>query len=245
MRLNTEIFIEQMSVINPDIEILGEYINSDTHVKVKCKKCNHIWESRPYHLKEKKGCPKCALKDASKRYAKSMEKFKEEMKEVDPTIEINGEYVNSRIKVNCHCTVCGNDWKAAPLNLLKGRGCPNCTMSKGEKRIECWLKENNINYEYQYRFPDCKNIRELPFDFYIKDYNVCIEYDGQQHFFPVNFNRKNTDINEDIVKAFEDTQKRDKIKDDYCNNNGIKLLRIPYTNYNNIYDILNKYFLNK
>ena len=61
----------------------------------------------------------------------------------------------------------------------------------------------------------------LKFDFYLPDYNCCIEYDGKQHFEPIDyFGGKN---------GFIKTQERDDIKNQYCKNNDIKLIRIPYT----------------
>lgn len=161
------------------------------------------------------------------------------MKEIDPTIEIIGEYVNNRTKIKCRCKDCGNEWEATPSNLLKYRGCPACSASKGEKFIAYYLKENNIAFIPQKRFDDCKDKRALPFDFYLPSFNMCIEFDGQQHFNP------DTYFGESEEKAkedFERLKRRDNIKNNYCAKNNITLIRIPYWEVNNISVLLDKIF---
>lgn len=76
-------------------------------------------------------------------------------------------------------------WEARINHVMYGdSGCPHCKTSKGERRVEQYLKENNIEYNKQYKFKDCKDIRCLPFDFYLPNHNTCIEYDGEQHVRP-------------------------------------------------------------
>jgi len=81
------------------------------------------------------------------------------------------------------------------------------------------------------KFNSCKNIKELPFDFYLPEYNICIEYDGQHHF--------------NIVSKFggenflNKVRQNDKIKDNWCSENNIKLIRISYKKKNKIFKILN------
>lgn len=98
--------------------------------------------------------------------------------------------------------------------------------SKGERVIESVLIELNVDFDQQHIFYDCrsKNNRVLYFDFYLPDYNCCIEYDGEQH--QRGWKRD--------LKTLSTIQERDKIKDDYCATNHIRLIRIPYTELNNI-----------
>lgn len=105
--------------------------------------------------------------------------------------------------------------------------------SKGERLIEAILTELEIDYDAQHIFCDCrsKNNRVLYFDFYLPDYNCCIEYDGEQHYKGWRGN----------IKTLPNIQDRDKIKDEYCIKNNIKLIRIPYTEFNNINE---EYLLN-
>lgn len=104
--------------------------------------------------------------------------------------------------------------------------------SKGELYIEEILQSLNIDYERQKRFKDCKNKKQLPFDFYISNHNICIEYDGEQHYKPIDFWGGET--------RFLERQLNDKIKNDYCSKNNITLLRIPYTkSKQEIFEIIN------
>jgi len=99
-----------------------------------------------------------------------------------------------------------------------------------EKIIESWLIQKNIKYIKQYKFEDCKYLRCLPFDFYLEEWGL-IEVDGVGHYEITRFNGIDEDRAKDI---FEKTKIRDTIKTQYCKDNNIKLLRIPY------WDIENK-----
>lgn len=112
--------------------------------------------------------------------------------------------------------------------------CKYCGVTAGELKISKYLDSQHIKYETQKTFDDCINSRPLRFDFYLPDSDTCVEYDGQQHFEPVNFSGDK----DGGVSAFNKTQKRDKIKNEYCKNHNIKLIRIPYWDYDNIEKIL-------
>lgn len=141
-------------------------------------------------------------------------------------------YINSHSKIKITCPEHGNFYQKL-YKHKQGQGCPKCNQSKGEKIIENFLKKHNIKFETQKKFENCKNKKQLPFDFYLPDFNVCIEYDGLQHFESVEF----FGGNEYLEKIIEN----DNIKNSYCKNNNIDLLRIPY-NYD-VEDILNNIFL--
>lgn len=101
-----------------------------------------------------------------------------------------------------------------------GKGCPNCHDSEGEKVIDKLLTENKLQFIRQKSFIDCKNERPLYFDFYLSESNLCIEFDGIQHFEPIAY----WGGEENFIKI----KKRDEIKNEYCNNNNIRLIRIKY-----------------
>lgn len=108
------------------------------------------------------------------------------------------------------------------------QGCPKCgDKSTGEKAISNFMEQSDIKFEKQKKMSGCKYKRDLRFDFYLPEYNVCVEYDGKQHFEPV-FG--------DI--EFELTIVRDDIKTKYCNDNHIELIRISYKDKDQIIDIL-------
>ena len=114
-------------------------------------------------------------------------------------------------------------------NFLRGIRCPICNKSNGEEEVERILNKYNIKYKYQQYFNDCRDKNPMPFDFYIKDYNTIIEFDGEQHF-KIKFSMTENE--------FENIKKHDKIKTQYCKDNNIKLIRIPYWEFNNIENII-------
>ena len=135
----------------------------------------------------------------------------------------------SKIKIICNS--CSESFIQRADHHLRGSGCPNCNISKGENKIKRFLKKNEITFILQYRFDDCKGkTRCLPFDYYLPNKNILIEYDGIQHFKP----------SEKFggVESFLLRQKYDEIKNLYAKKEGIKLIRIPYSEYDNINKIL-------
>jgi hypothetical protein len=109
-------------------------------------------------------------------------------------------------------------------------------VSKGEKRIIDFLNTYNINFEKEKTFVDCRgrnNRFPLRFDFFLIDYNILVEYDGEHHFAPVNKGYR-------AKYVHERTKINDKIKDDYIVKNGIGLLRIPYWEFEQIEQILSE-----
>lgn len=110
-----------------------------------------------------------------------------------------------------------------------GKGCPYCKQSKGELQIQEWLEKHAIIYEAQKRFKDCRDKNPLPFDFYLPSYNLCIEYQGRQHYkegFDI-FTKRYKE-QEKAALAFKKQQRRDRIKQKYCKINNILFLKIKY-----------------
>lgn len=123
---------------------------------------------------------------------------------------------------------CGEEFDTSISAFQSGRArCSHCSKSesKYEYIFKKYLDSLNIKYIQQYSLNQCRDILPLPFDFYV-DYKFFVEIDGQGHFHPCNFNHTS---DEKAIKSFESTQKHDKIKDDFCKNNNIPLLRISYS----------------
>ncbi len=141
------------------------------------------------------------------------------------------------VMYKCRCD-CGEELLVASTELRAKRKscCSRCKMSLGAITIESLLKENNIKYQKEYVITDIYNnesMQKFRFDFYLPDNNIIIEYDGEQHFTAIDyFGGK---------EGLKKTQRRDKIKTNYCIDNGITLIRIPYTHTNiTIKDLLDK-----
>lgn len=129
-------------------------------------------------------------------------------------------YINNETKVEITCPTHGTFWQTPSSHSKQQAGCPSCSSSKGEKFILSNLIDNNINYIVQYTHPECINKQRLRFDFYLPDYDVYIEFDGIQHFEEIKFFGSHKNLIE--------VQKRDKIKDEFCSQNGRRLFRIRY-----------------
>lgn len=123
----------------------------------------------------------------------------------------------------------GTEVKGVLTDNLKKRGY-YFKNYQGEILIENFLKEFNIEYEKQKTFHGCKNIQNLRFDFYLPEYKLCIEYDGEFHYMPFDFAGGETGL--------KTQQERDKIKNTFCKKEGLNLLRIPYFKKNLIKDII-------
>lgn len=138
--------------------------------------------------------------------------------------------------IECKCD-CGNTIIINRRDVLAGHtvSCGCWHKSHGEVLIEDYLKNNSIKYESQKRFDDCRNKKKLPFDFYLPEYNLCIEYQGEQHFKLVNhFGGE---------EGFKRRQENDKIKKQYCEDKNIHLLYLLYNlTDEEIITTLDKYF---
>ncbi len=146
-------------------------------------------------------------------------------------------YINNQTKVIIVCNIHG-EFEQVPTSHLGGTGCPNCRESKGEKRIVNFLTRHNIQFQRQKKFDDCVGKRyKLPFDFYIPSKRTLIEFDGIQHFQPTEHLGG--------LKAYEQLKINDKIKNDYCEENYINLIRIRYDQINKIEEILKSNLIEK
>lgn len=135
-------------------------------------------------------------------------------------------YIKSHSKVIIICPIHG-EFKQKPNSHLCGFGCGQCRESSGERQIRKFLTENMIRFESQYRISECKNILPLPFDFAIFDNDntlrLLIEFHGAQHFVNCSFGSKKIYKN-----TLSEINRRDTIKINYCIQNKIPLLVIPY-----------------
>lgn len=216
-------YVAEVAKINPNVEVIGEYINNQTKVLHRCKVDGHEWMARPSTILCGNGCPMCQRRMARNRLAKTTEEYIKELSVINKDIIVLGQYINARTQITHKCLVCGWEWDVVPESLLCGHGCPQCSKSNksnGEKIVANWLDKHDILYKKQKTFEDCKNECVLRFDFYLPNYNILIEYNGIQHYEPVDYFGGQ--------KAFESQVLKDKIKKEYCKKNNILLFEIPY-----------------
>jgi len=153
--------------------------------------------------------------------------FSEDIFALNKNIEIISEYFGNDIPVTCRCKIHNITWMVTPRSLISHPTCPKCrhAQSRSEQSVSDILDEFKINYVSQKKYKDCKDKRSLPFDFYLSEYNILIEFQGEQHYQVIK--RGNMTIEQAKVK-FKLTQKHDRAKKKYCKNHNIPLIIIPY-----------------
>ena len=220
-------FIEKAKLIHGDKYdySLSVYVDYKTKTKIICPKHGIFYKTPSAHIHGKEGCRAC-WKDEN---TLNLEKFINGSRLVhgDKYDYSLSDVVNSAVKTKIICPKHGV-FEQRPNDHLIGNGCPICRESRGESKIGTFLKLNKIKYIRQFKFNDCRDKYPLPFDFYLPKYNTLIEYNGIQHY-------RYTPIFHRNVHGFEQQQKRDNIKINYCEINNINLLIIKYND-----DINNK-----
>jgi hypothetical protein len=201
---------------------LIDYKNTKDKVKIICPIHGIFEQNLSQHL-YKTGCSKCDKPILNTEHFIELSKAKHNKYDYSLI-----DFKSTKYKVKIICSIHGIFFQY-PLHHIQGCGCPKCsTRSKGEEIIEKFLIENNIDYNTQQTFKNCKYKNLLRFDFYLIKYNICIEYDGELHHKSIKYFGGDNTLKENIIK--------DNIKNNYCENNNIKLLRIKYTD--NIIDKL-------
>ena len=205
-------------LVGNEYTFLDPYVNSYTKIRVKHNKCGNIYEVTPNDFLRGSRCPYCAG-----LARKTDEEFKHEINIlVGNEYTFLDSYVNNATKLRVKHNKCGNVYKVIPTNFLSGKRCPFCTDTpKGELIIIKILDKLGINYEYQKTFDDLKDDRLLSYDFYIPDQNTLIEYQGKQHYQPIDYFGGET--------KFKNQQKHDKMKLEYAKEHGYNLIAVPYT----------------
>ncbi len=211
------------------------YINNSTNLIIICSEHGSFEQTPRNHLRGTK-CPKCALFERVDKRTLSQDEFILRSNNVhnNKYDYSKVKYVNAKTKVTIICPEHG-DYDQEAFSHLSGCGCPICNTSKGELSVLNWLQDNKIQYEYQKIFNGLIGLGggNLIFDFYLEKLNLCIEYDGIQHYTFIeglHITKNN----------FKKQQIHDKCKNEYCKENNIKLLRIRYDEDVNV--VLSKYF---
>lgn len=221
-------YIKKVFEINQNIEVIGEYVNNNIPILHRCKIDGYEWKTSPSHILNGQGCPRC---NGVERY--TQEEYIKRVEKINPYVDVLGTYINANTKILHRCKLDGHEWLAMPHSILNGYGCPKCSItSRGEKEVASWLDKMCISYKPQKIFNNCKDKHVLPFDFYLPDYNVAIEYQGKQHYEPIEYFGGQD--------GFEYVIRHDRIKKDYCKKNNIPLIAIPY--YTDVYEELAKMF---
>ena len=226
-----KLLIDKHLMITP----IDNYKNYNTKIKHECLRCGYIFKAVPNNiLVNKSGCPRCN----NKLGLLNLFVFHIcNILNLDMPLELH-KYYKLAHRYSYKCKVC-NFVYCSTLNDHfrkdnKRVSCPNCSIfntSKGEKYICNYLDNHSIKYESQKKFSDLKDKTYLSYDFYLPDYNILIEYQGEQHYKAFDyFGGK---------EKFKKQQKHDKLKRNYAEKHGYKLLELKYTL--DTQDLVNKF----
>lgn len=210
---------EVFEIVQNEYQVLGEYRGTERNIKMKHATCGEEFDVRPHNFLSGTRCPKCngGVRKKTTNYYK-----KELFDLVGKEYAFLDLYKGNKKKHKYMHTQCGETFFTTPDSFRQQNvRCPVCRRnSLGEEKIKKFLTENNILFQQQKTFENLKHKRLLRFDFYLPALNICIEYDGRQHFEPVDvFGGK---------EEFELTKIRDLLKEEFCKKAKIKLIRISY-----------------
>jgi len=197
------------------------YSGALSYVDIICPKHGKFKQKANDHLNGH-GCKYCGNEENTQRLFKTTDDIIQRAKEVHgdfydySKVQYKGIY--ERITIICPIH---KEFKQIANVHLRGGGCPKCSKSKGEKLISKILEKHKISYREQHKFQECRYILPLPFDFYLDELSICIEYQGEQHYIEKEFWGGR--------KSFEYLKNNDSIKKEFCRNNKIELIEVPYT----------------
>lgn len=221
MKTNEEYLKELQEVWGEEYTPLEDYKGYNEKLLVRHNECGFEWNVRAGTLKRGHGCPKCAGS-----YRRTTEDYSKELSEkFNGKLELVSEFIAVSKDVMVKCNECGEVFTRNAGYLINNEdatGCPLCKpISSGEEVIRIYLRKNNIFYITQY--PVKIKEQALRFDFAVYDENkivAFIEYQGEQHYKPVEFFGG--------LKAFKLQKDKDKLKREYCVRNNVPLIEIPY-----------------
>jgi len=254
LKQGNKIFIK--SIFNYPVNLYNKYsINNpyklntlpcSTKVLWICNFCNKEYQRSIYQQSKNNKCPYCQSKNRKpfidfndlKTKRPDLAKEWSDKNGLESKTSNFASFISKKHKIWWKCKKCKYEWLTCLKNRtgVKGTGCPKCNRSKGEYKVQKILDKYNILYTLEKTYPNCKHINKLRFDFYLPKYNICIEYQGKQHY------TNNTGWSWTKYDV-ELRQKRDQIKRDYCTKNNIQLIEIPYWDFNNIEQIIKEQVL--
>ena len=194
-----------------------DFKNMNTKIKIICKEHGEFEQVPSNHVSRSSGCPKC---NGGGRFNKEYFIIQANKTHNDLYDYSQVNYMNNHTKVKIICKTHGEFEQAPSFHIHRKNGCPKCKESQGERKIRQLLEKYNIKYVKEYSFIDClsPSNKLLKFDFYLPVLDIIIEYDGIQHFEPVDFFGGE--------ESFKKTQLHDQIKNNYCKKKNIYLIRL-------------------
>jgi hypothetical protein len=230
-RKNIDKYLSELHNLKPHLVLIGAYTDANTKTLFHCNKHNIDFQKTPWKALHQHGCPQCTKENQYRVNKKTQQDFIVQMQDVNNNIEVVGEYCGAHERVEVRCLLCGHIWRPQASSLVSGFGCPMCASSHGEKRIKEFLEYRNICFMPQKAFVGLYGVGNgsLSYDFYLPDYNLLIEYQGEFH---------DGTAWQQTESEFLVQKEHDKRKSQYAVKHNINLLEIWYWDYDDIDTIL-------
>lgn len=230
---STEIVQEKVSARNPHIDLIDEYDGDVENIQCYCTKHDQIFTRHLSTLTDNQsGCNKCYGEFIREKHGIGIGEFKRRLREIHPELEVIGEYKTNSTPIKVTCMIHNYTYSSTPSALFSRLSCCAKTrITYKEERVCRLLEDWGYNITRQKKFEDCRDVSYLYFDCYLDDFNILIEFDGEQHYKPVKYSLQSYD---DAVRKYEYTKMHDLIKDEYCRMQKIELIRIPYWEFENL-----------
>ena len=176
---------------------------------------------------EESGCDECYKDRMRREFSLTTEEFKMRLKQSHPELELVGEYINFTTPIKLYCTKHDNEFETVPSYILHRTSCCPKSFKTYKEETMCSLIESwGYRIDRQHAFDGCSDTNSLKFDCYLPDFNTAIEYDGENHYFPVKYGTQSL---EDATRKHEYTKRHDEIKNNFCKKNNILLKKLkPY-----------------
>lgn len=131
-KITHEEYVQRVTEINPNIEVIEEYKGIKIPILHKCLAHNIEWMVRPEYIVQGRGCSECIKENSYKTH----KEYVEEVAKVNSNIKVVGEYVGARIKILHRCEIDGYEWYAYPFDIVRGIGCPKCASNSVGYKIK-------------------------------------------------------------------------------------------------------------
>jgi very-short-patch-repair endonuclease len=234
-KMDTTLYVKKAQEVHGDRYDYSEleYTGSHNNVKIGCRLHGFFFQSATAHL-SKRGCPACGSAKTGIMLRLTQEEFIERSKIIhndayDYSL-VKFEHVNKEVEIICQVH---GVYLQKPTHHLRNKGCRFCNESWGEKAILKFLIDNDVYFIRQKTFKECKNKRKLPFDFYLPNEKLLIEFNGRQHYNSVEYFGGND--------KFLLRKRCDEIKKNFAITNGFIFMEIKYDEISEIENILKKY----
>lgn len=211
-----------LSSENRMVVLHSQYTGMKDHTDFKCLKCQNVWIARPDSIIKGHGCPKCEYD--SRRLTNEII----DRKILGSDTKRNGNFIDSKTKIEWRCLRCDNTWRARTHKIFLGQGCPLCGVGRNERRVKKIIEDNFVFKSIDKISYTINGIKRVP-DFTItkKDSTIVIvEYNGEQHYRPVKFSNQQTD--EDVQVSFMRQKKRDAEVESYFLKKRVPIVWIKY-----------------